>query len=471
VSRRHHGNQAIWTDGIVHGFVGYINTPDASLVKQRTEQLVEQYTAARQMHIRDYLHTCVIRVTSNGKVWSYAISLMVVPYIIDTPGQNQGKPGFNIRFANHYIPRDARSQGVRSLSSITSEYRPAIEWARKDIARRAKLPTTDPGALQLDVAYDVEAPQSAVSVKIPGPTGPITYTGFGAKVGHYTLAQIHEICVKSVADCIAIWAWQSAGAPPWRPSGLEVMLHSGKSALGLAFAPGTGRDTNKRTISLNATLFKLYDAHSIWRVVVHELCHHYRDEAFAKHEINPKERDELLAAIKSNMASSRRTGAWWNRLLGSHDATFVRELGRVDPKVKENAWSGLVFIEYADPSLVAEVAAKKASRQAAVKPILWDPTKGRLYAVRTRTAGLSLWWIPLEKGMWRPAKWRLGDNRLDWMINLFGSGWEQVRVTYSTSENEWYYGYTKPDNLEDFARVLEQKMGWHITALHDGKHS
>lgn len=451
MSRR--GQQYVWTDGIVRGFVGYVQTPDAPLVKQ----IVEDYKARGAW--QDYLTKCIIRVTSNGKVWSYALVTMTFP----SERSVAGRPSFNMHFANHYIPKDAKAQAVRALSTVTSEYRPAVEWARKDIARRSRLPADDPGALQLMVGYDTEAPEEAV-VRFPGPFGPITYSGFGKKVGHYTMEQIHEICAKAVADGSAVWAWRTSPPTTWKPSGLEIMLHGGSAALGLAFAPGTGKDTNKRTVSLNKKLFEFYDAHATWRVMVHELCHHYRDETFAKNEVEPQEREALLAAIRADLAKSPRGGMWWHNILSTHDATFVRELGRVDPKIKESAISGILFTEYADPSLVAEVAKKKELRRQAAKPIIWDGTQGRLYVDRTKTH-FSLWWIPLTKGDWKPAK--LGTSMVSGSINHFiehiGAGWEQVRVTYSDT---YHAGWSRPETLGQFAPLMEHNMGFFIKALH-----
>ena len=460
----------IWTDGIVHGFLGYIPTPDAPLIKQSLASLDE--FEGRVSYIQPYKSKCILSVTSNGKVWSYAVRSMITPETISI-GVHAGKRSYGIQFSGTYLPRDSKYTAIRSLSTLTSEYRPAVEWARKDIAKRAKLPATDPGALQLDVAYDTEAPQEA-TIRLPGPFGQITYTGYSKKVGHYTLDQIHDICVRAVTDSSAVWSKRGkqhpahqaapyASDPRWIPLNLEVMLHSGKAALGLAFAPGSGRETNKRTISLNKKLFELYDANATWRVVVHELCHHYRDEEFWKDEVAPAEQASLLAAIKSHMATSPRSGMWWHNVLSTHDATFVRELGRVDPKVKESAYSGLLFTEYTDPSLVAEVAAKKAARAAAQKPAEWNPLKGRLYFDRLKGGRENtMWWIPLEKGGWRPVRMRLDNPTMYRVIRELGPDWAQTRCTYS---DNWYAGWNHPETLGETAKLFSEVLGMYFRDL------
>jgi len=452
----------IWTDGIVHGFLGYIPTPDAPLIKQSLASLDE--FEGRVSYIQPYKSKCILSVTSNGKVWSYAVRSMIAPETISI-GVHEGKRSYGIKFSGNYLPRDSKYTAIRSLSSLTSEYRAPLEWAKKDISRRAKLPASDPNALQLLVAYDTPAPENAV-IKLAGPFGPITYSGYGKKVGHYTMEQIHQICSKGVADGSAVWTWRSAGNPVWKPSFLEIMLHSGKAALGLAYAPGTGKTTNKRTISLNKKLFELYDAHSIWRVVVHEICHHYRDEVFARNEVEPQEQAALLQAIKADMTTSRRSGIWWHNVLSTHDATFVRELGRVDSKIKDNAISGLLFTEYADPSLVAEVAAKKAARLAAKKPVQMDVAKGRLYVDRMKR-GVVLWWLPLTKGDWNATdgKMTLTNPGFNHFINRLGDQWGRVRVTYSKEFDDYYRGWSRHDTLEQFAlMILENNIGYHVKA-------
>ncbi len=442
--RRKSASSYAYTDGIVHGWVGQIEAPDAPLLNAATATITPNYGIAA------YRGKTLLQVTNNGKVWSYALRPMLTP----SPGGN----GYAVKFAHNFLPERCKYFSAPPLARLESAYRAPLEWARRDMAKRAKLAGDTPGALLFDCAYDIEA-QPDATIKLVGPCGPITYTGITRKIGSYTLEQLHEIVAKSVADCAGIWTWRSAGMPPWKPSGLEVMLHTGKQALGLAFAPGTGRDTNKRVISLNKVLLEQYDAHSIWRVTVHELCHHYRDEVFARGEVDPAERDTLLQTVKAYIADKGfRAASQWSKILGTHDATFVRELGRVDPKIKENLITGMVFTEYADQSLVAEVTAKREARKAAAaSKIVWSVADGRLYLDYVRSARhVSVWWMPLIAGRWKPARETMSNGQMRALMQRLGPEWAKTAVTYSDS---WPSYWTRPDTLGAAVPYLEHNLG------------
>jgi hypothetical protein len=441
--RRKTATAYIYNDGIVYGWVGRIPKPDAPLLNQAMAVVPSWST--------NYREQAVLHVTSNGKVWSYVVR----PLVVIIPGSTSEQA--DIKYAASYVPKDSKHSSAPPLANLEAAYRAPFEWAKRDMAKRAKLPGDNPNALMFGCAYEQEAPQDAV-IRLPGPCGPITYTGITRKVGAYTLEALHAILVKSVADCIAVWTWRSAGNPAWKPTGLEVMLHDGRRALGLAFAPGSGRETNKRTISLNKVLLEKYDAHSIWRVVVHEICHHYRDEAFGGNEVEPAERDTLLQTVKAHIAAQslgHRAVAQWEQVLRTHDATFVRELGRVDPKITENLITGMVFTEYVDQSLVAELAAKRAARK--VKPVSWSPSDGRIYMDRLKSTGrFSVWWLPLTTGAWKAAREGLNNPQMRQMIARLGPEWASTKVTYSGT---WPSSWSAPDTLGGLAPLLEHNLG------------
>jgi hypothetical protein len=369
-----------------------------------------------------------------------------------------------IKYPSNYISRDAQNNyRAPAMSKLEARFRAPLEWAKRDIAKRAKLPAGSPGALMFDCAYDAEAPKD-LGNKLPGPCGPITYTGIANKVGAYTREQLHEITAKAVSDCIAVWKWRSAEFPVWKPSNLEVMLHEGARALGLAFAPGTGHKLNKRTISLNKTLLVQYDANSIWRVIVHELCHHYRDEVFAGHEVDPAEREVLLQSVKAYLANKSNSAAvHMQKVLGTHDATFVRELGRVDPKIKENMIAGLIFTEYADQSLVAEMVAKRVARKAKLQSkVSWDPTAGRIYFDRLKSGHFNVWWMPLAEGQWKPVREKMNNPQMRQLMARLGPDWAKTKVTYSPT---WPSYWSQPDTLEKAVPYLEHNLGMFLREI------
>jgi hypothetical protein len=442
----------IYGDGIVCGWVGIIPRPKAPLFDQAAATALDK-GATWAIKFIDF---SVLQVTNNGMVWSYVLRPMLVMsgQDIDVAGARH----WDVKFPGSYVSRDAQNQyRAPAVSKLEARFRAPLEWAKRDIAKRSKLAASDPGALMYDCAYNVEAPKD-LGNKLPGPCGPITYTGIANKVGAYTLAQLHEITAKAVSDCIAVWKWRSAESPVWKPSNLEVMLHSGKVALGLAFAPGTGAKLNKRTISLNKILLAQYDAHSIWRVIVHELCHHYRDEVFAGHEVDPVEREVLLQAVKAYLVNKgSRAAVLMQKTLGTHDATFVRELGKVDPKIKENAVSGMIFTEYADQSLVAEGQAKRvALKQKLASKVSWDPTAGRVYLDYLKKGRFNVWWMPLAKGQWKPVRERLNGRTIMELMKQLGPNWGSAKVTYSPT---WPSYWTQPDTLEKAVPYLEHNIG------------
>lgn len=432
-----HQQPSIYNDGIVYGWVGVIPRPTSPVLWHAANG---QWPAWAER----YRDQSILQVTNNGMVWSYVLRPVVV--------------GQDMKFPASYVPRDSQYHvKAPGLSRLEAKYRTPLDWAKRDIAKREKLGAGDAGVLMYDCAYDIEAPKD-LGNKLPGPCGPITYTGIANKVGAYTLEQLHEITAKAVTDCTAVWKWRSAEFPVWKPSNLEVMLHDGARALGLAFAPGTGAKLNKRTISLNKKLLTQYDAHSIWRVIVHELCHHYRDEVFSSREVEPAEREVLLQSVKAYLADKSASAVvQMQKVLGTHDATFVRELGKVDPKIKENMVTGLIFTEYADQSLVAEMLAKREGRKAKLlSKVSWDPTAGRLYFDRLKDGTFNVWWMPLAEGQWKPVREKLNNPQMRQLMARLGPDGGKTKVTYSKS---WPSFWSTPDTLEKAVPYLEHNLG------------
>jgi len=179
----------------------------------------------------------------------------------------------------------------------------------------------------------------------------ITYEGFvGATIKVHGFDTIARTVAQSVALCKAAWDWE--------PKHLRVLVHTAGRAMGLAYNPGKG----DHRISLNRRLLTDFDTMSLARVVLHELCHHYRDERF------PKSAD-------------------------SHDAVFCRELGKVD-LVVANDPRGCQFFsdEVWEESTV--VQARKTKQAALLKAENYDPEQGMIL-VRVRSDNRLTWdWIP-----------------------------------------------------------------------------
>jgi hypothetical protein len=126
----------------------------------------------------------------------------------------------------------------------------------------------------------------------------IRYRNFDAlaKISAHPLRKLHAIIDQAAAKCEKTWHWKA--------SGLIFDFAWSTRVMGRSYRCGTGRQTGIRRIALSDLLIGRYDGWSVGRVVMHELCHHYRKETFPHGT--------------------------------SHDRIFCRELGRVDPLVAAN---------------------------------------------------------------------------------------------------------------------------------------
>lgn len=436
------GKPITYTDGVVYGIVQDVDSPDAPLLRQRSETQAAEYGISTSN-----FDSRILQVTNNNCVWSYALRPTLVPI------ERAGPVGLvkHLRRVGvyDYMPKGLQFTRHRGRDSLTADYREPLQWALRDIARRSKLPATDPDALQESIAYERTAEKEA-GISEKGPFGPIRYTGYDHMPSHFPLDRLHGIMEEAVVECASKWNWRSEGSPPWKPTGLEVMRHSGNNALGLAYAPGSGKDANRRVVSLHSVLFQKYDNLAIWRVIVHELCHHYREEVFARRDFDEDTANKIRLAVTSYTQSGGRLP---KDVLNTHDSIFVRELGRVDAKVAIAPVAGLVFTEYADPSLVAEIEKKKAVRAATVR---WDPARGRIFINRKVSDGkFSVFWMPLAKGEWRPVRFGLGRTQYADLVNKLGGHEASARVPMTYSET-WPSRYTKPQTLGEFTAWLHQ---------------
>lgn len=447
-----------YTDGIVYGYAEAIKPPStAALVHTAMLDEVAEWVGISRSGYDDVpapYNKVVLHATSNGKTWSYALR---PNYKVQGTELNWLMPG------SHYCPKTGTRKAFSSRAVAENPWHDLVAWAFKDMARRARLPASDSGALQLNVAYEREAPAQVGKV-LQGPCGPITYTGYPARIGRYDIEDVHDIVVKAVADAAPHWAWQG-GRGPWRPSHLEVMLHSGKRTLGLAFAPGTGHERNKRTISINDIMFKLYGAEAIWRVVVHELCHHYRDEVFARNDTDAATADRLRQSLAAHPNKSFRN---LTEVLGTHDSVFVRELAKVDEKVDADPYSGICFTEYADPSLVADAKAVKEAKMAKAD---WRPEAGRIWVDRLKTGQFSVWWVEVGGGKRKVGM--LNNAVLNALIvRIHGAAAagagdnasaQRTMQTAVTLSDTWPFAANRPSTLIEFMQLCEQRWGFNFS--------
>lgn len=227
----------------------------------------------------------------------------------------------------------------------------------------------------------------------------VRYVDFdGVDLGRHGIQRFHKAVSSALEMSDKAWSW--------RVPSLNVKTHQGKGPLGQAFAPGTGTYTGLRSISIHRDIARRYDADSLRRVVLHELCHHAREE------LEP------------------RTGSRAKR--ESHDSTFCRMMGLVDPQVIGDEEKCRRFHDAPDLTLVAEEAAEAT---ASSKGLSWDPANGfvdyHTYLRGRRLYG-RLAWSPKEgsKRRWRPVLINTDDLEMLQLLHRFEpEKWSSVEVS------------------------------------------
>jgi len=220
----------------------------------------------------------------------------------------------------------------------------------------------------------------------------VTYNGFEtiAKRSAHTLDALHATIVKAALECHRIWGW--------RPRGLDVSFHKTSKAMGLAFAPG--HEPMRHRISLHLRMLETYDLHTIWRVLVHEFCHHYREEKWPR-------RGHITAAR-------------------FHDQRFCEALRAVDSGASD-AETCRWFINVEDPALAV---AKKERIAARGTPPVWSVDAGYLLVYRLKSGKLRMQWKP--RGLefnWTKYVRAVGRQEIGDILTHFGPvDWARVEV-------------------------------------------
>ncbi len=355
---------------------------------------------------------CVLIATNNREVWSYA----VFPSYI-----KEDERTYNKRSPTSVIPNRHEVQVLVLTKDhlLKPEVTHLLKWAKSDIAKRCKHAPGHPDALVPGVAYETKALQieDAQALTVPGMEqhpafSKVVYRGVGEKIHSRTRADLHRLVLDAIDAGSKVW-----GA--WRPTGLEIQLHDGKSALGLAYAPGDGARKGHTKISLNKMLLREYDDNAIWRVLVHELCHHCHNEKYHSIPV-PAEWQEAWKAHREDkktqvVLKKARPGQLEN--IDSHPPSFVFLLSKADPKVTIAEFNkGIWFVEQQDTALIAELQQKRAERgkrkEEALAKVSYLPTAGRLVAFTRGKVGYSrsiLQWVPVTKEAFAPVQFALED--------------------------------------------------------------
>jgi hypothetical protein len=289
-----------------------------------------------------------------------------------------------LREGPHNSPGPGKLARYTSARHLPVDVSLLFAWARETVQRPQEMYTADAAAV---------LGLQAVAVRDPAvPLDLVTYRGFekARKRSAHTLAQLHGQVVRALAAARQAWGWG--------PRALEVSFHETGRAYGLAYAPGSEASKALCRVSLSHKLLRDYDLASAWRVLVHELCHHYREEAW------PRTR-----ATKST----------------SHDERFCEALAKVDPVVGSDPQACRFFTDEEAPGVVAKKRERKAKREA---NITWAPNAGTLWLHRLQSGKLRIEWAPAPGLSWKYMQ-PVGDDSLLELAQRFApADWPLVRV-------------------------------------------
>jgi predicted SprT family Zn-dependent metalloprotease len=206
--------------------------------------------------------------------------------------------------------------------------------------------------------------------------GGIVYWNFGApELKSHSLETVHKTVAQSIDLCQDMWKWHCR-----RP---RVLAFTGGNAMGLAFNPGAGN----HKIGLNRRLLQDYDTMSIFRTLIHEWCHHAREEKA------PRGR----AAFDAD----------------SHDEMFCEMLKQVDPVVRDSAKDCVFFTDQVDPNMAAVKA-----REAARTKVTYTPDAGRVVIRLLKNGIIKMDWVS-KGGTWRKVVQNLNGYTLRELADHF----------------------------------------------------
>lgn len=217
--------------------------------------------------------------------------------------------------------------------------------------------------------FKVTMPKGAIRTTASG----VTFEGYTDRVlKAHSFATMSKLVDDATTLCASAWGWKARK--------LRVLLHGTSRALGLAYNPGQG----VHRISLNTRLINEYDTMSIFRVVLHELCHHYRNETFP---------------LSHN----------------AHDALFCEALGKVDPIVLQDKKQCQFFTdEVWEGSTVVQA---KMEKQSALKQAdNYDPSKGGISVRVLADYKIKMDWLPFTKGDFKRVAMPLNKEMLHTII-------------------------------------------------------
>ena len=206
----------------------------------------------------------------------------------------------------------------------------------------------------------------------------------------HSLKKLHTIVAAKRQLAKSLWKWKEP---------VMISFHRSHSILGFASITKVGSQ-KWRFISLSQDLLSGYDAKSVGRTIIHELCHHYRAERFS-----------CSGVARGRCDSVRRLSN------GGHDPTFCRELGRVDYIVKRSQTECQFST---DKKMTKSPAASK-------KPfagVILKPGAGHLEVTSIAAKTVFAWLATRGKSFFVP----FNDNSLALIMTRTKKLWDRIAI-------------------------------------------
>jgi hypothetical protein len=332
----------------------------------------------------DFMTGFLVSATDDTVNWS----MKVEPSL----GSGDKAGYFRVIGHRHLIPEGAtnheRYDGPLRKGALSVRAQLLGDWARKQAAALIRKHGFD--AIGKGASTSAAATDETRSLPI-GDGDAVQYIGWKtvSKVSAHDITAIHDAVVRALDRAADVWKW--------RGSGIKIQFNESSRAIGLAWSPGSGAKTGERRICLNVKLVSEYVIESVYRVLIHELCHHAREEV--------RPRDQSFGDV--------------------HDTLFRSMLIEADPKATRARAE--FFDDVPDPALVARLAPKTSA--------VFDPTVGFLEATRLKSGQMRFIWKAASSGVtWRPVVFKVSDVEMVDLIKRFApSDWRSVRVLTTES--------------------------------------
>lgn len=314
----------------------------------------------------------------------------------------------------------------KTMRMMPAELRLPLLWATKALKGKP-----DGTAIATDAAA---VDTSQVFPFGDAPTDRVTFIGYRRRKLAHSMETLVNLFTECVQACQFKWGW--------RPVVPEVEIHTTSRAMGLAFINPT---VKRHRISLHLKLLTQYDLASIRRVVLHELCHHYREEAF------PPNRYE------------------------AHDHIFCQELQKVDVTLAADAEKAqqpvakmcTMFYEQRDAEIIA-ISDRKKHRD--FSEAVWSPEAGYVELARLKSGRFRFAWRPNPGFKWTVKAEALADLTLRDLVKRFApTQLDTVAVRIGTDKKTgatlWPTGRPAPANLLGFVDWATRSFPRHLPSV------